>query len=229
MAYKKWRWVQKEARIVLASGDAATRNICFSNAPNRANVAQKINHLQWRLREGLCEPFCAAAWSVPTETPSASANISPRLAGGDAGEQFCAALSATWRSSQILSLRTQLTDVMRCRIHTMSERLVTALVVDAVALLVIFEGEGGRALLGPSPIVLYTAGGLAVVACAVGTWKYLKSPDTSSDQDKRRTWLAVSFLTAILVVFWQDRTPPVPFIAIGFFLVFAIGKVAHHN
>jgi hypothetical protein len=111
----------------------------------------------------------------------------------------------------------------------MSERLVTALVVDAVALLAIFGGEGTRALLGPNPVVLYATFGLAVVACVVCTWKYLKSPDKSSDQDKRRTWLVVSFLAATLVVFWQKGKPPVPFIALGFFLLFAIGKVILHN
>lgn len=106
---------------------------------------------------------------------------------------------------------------------------MTALVVDAVALLFVFEGEGGRALLGPSPVVLYTALGLALVACLVGTWMYVKSPDRSSDQVKRQTWLTVSFVTAILVVFWQERAPSAPFVAVGFFLLFALGKVIHHN
>jgi hypothetical protein len=109
------------------------------------------------------------------------------------------------------------------------ERLVTALIVDAVILTLAFQGEMGRILLEQNPTAGRVAVGLGIAACSVGTWKYLKKPDRGSDKDKRRLWSLVAFVTAILVAFWHKGTPSVPFIAVGFFLLFALVKLALHG
>jgi len=117
----------------------------------------------------------------------------------------------------------------RCRIATVTERLVTALVVDAFLVWVVLEGGTGRNFREQYPAAGHVAVWLGLVACVIGTWIYLKSAGNKTDRDIRRTWIIVSFFAAVFVVLGQDREPSTVSIAFGLLLMFALGKVMHHE
>jgi hypothetical protein len=112
--------------------------------------------------------------------------------------------------------------------HSMTERWVTALLVDAILLLCVFEGAVGRSFREQYPIAGNIAIGVGLAACAAGTWRYMKSHQKSTERDARQNWLVVSFLVAIVVAFGREPRNAV-LDGLGLFLLFAIGKVMLHD
>jgi hypothetical protein len=107
----------------------------------------------------------------------------------------------------------------------MSERLITALVVDAFLLFVGFESALGEWFRETHPTAAHIAVWLGVALCALGTWAYLRTPDTKTQLDKLRFWAFISFFIAFFVAFGLESARSPRNMAVGLFLLFAIGKI----
>ncbi len=111
----------------------------------------------------------------------------------------------------------------------MSERLITALVVNAFLLFVVFESATGQWFLETYPTAGHVAVWLGILGCALGTWVHLKRPDNKSERDKLQIWFLISFFAALLIVaVGADAGRLSRRDAAGLFLLFAIWKVGHH-
>jgi hypothetical protein len=111
----------------------------------------------------------------------------------------------------------------------MSERLLTALVVDAFVLIITFESAIGNSFREQNPIGSRFAVGLGILACAIGTWFYLKKPARKTEKEIREVWVVVTFFVGFFVVFGQDDMPHTSFTVFGLFLLFGLGKIAIHG
>jgi hypothetical protein len=111
----------------------------------------------------------------------------------------------------------------------MRERVVAALVVDALILLIVYGTIIDEKNPGSDKWVL----ALAIVACFAGTWMRLRMRHESSSRDKRHLWLFIALICAIVIGFNRIREKEdgtnVKQDAAALFLLFAIGKGIYHD
>jgi hypothetical protein len=111
----------------------------------------------------------------------------------------------------------------------MSERFFTALVVDAFLLFVVFESATGKWIRETYPTAGHIAVWLGILGCAVGAWAHLRRPDKGTQSDTLQLWALIALFVALFVVFSQESPKSTREIVLGFFLLFAIGKVVAHT
>jgi hypothetical protein len=109
------------------------------------------------------------------------------------------------------------------------ERLITAIVVTAVVLICVFDGAVGHYILLEYPRAGNVAIGLGLVAGGVGIWARYKSEDGQDARTRRQLWCAVAFFVALLILPWREMDSSAAMGALGFFLLFSIGKIAYHD
>jgi hypothetical protein len=111
----------------------------------------------------------------------------------------------------------------------LTERLVTALVVDASLLFVGFESSIGQCFRETYPTASHVAIWLGVILFALGTWAHLRRADRKPERDKFQLWGLISLFVALFVAFGEHEPRLPRDTAISLFLLFSIGKVIYHG
>jgi hypothetical protein len=110
---------------------------------------------------------------------------------------------------------------------TMSERFISALVVDAFLLFAGFESAIGQWFRKTYPS--HVAVALGIIVVSLGTWAHLRRPDGKTERDKFQLWAVISLFVAVFVAFGQDEPRLPRDTAISLFLLFSIGKTIYHG